>query len=109
MLHMRIKIMLLSLLATLIIADGRARGYMLVFQGGYCGGLGQTLGTDIVDPQDCYRLAKKHKATGFSMGRGYRRGKCCVELLDFDCGNYKQWQVCVPTPLAHHTHGCMCL
>ena len=56
---MRIKIMLLSLLATLIIADGRARGYMLVFQGGYCGGLGQTLGTDIVDPQDCYRLAKK--------------------------------------------------
>ena len=94
---MRIKITLFPLLATLIIAEAKARGYMLVFKKGYCGRLGKTLATDITDPQDCFKLARKHKATGFSMGRRYRKGKCSVELLDFTSDDYKQWQVCVPT------------
>ena len=94
---MRIKITLLPLLATLIIAEVKARGYMLVYKKGYCGGLGMTLSGDITDPQECFKLARKHKATGFSMGRRYRKGKCSVELLEFTSDDYKQWQVCVPT------------
>jgi hypothetical protein len=69
-----------------------AQGYMLVYEAGYCGGLGRTLSTDTTDPEACRQLAVTAKATGFSMGRRYREGKCCVETLDFTCDNYKQWQ-----------------
>jgi len=72
--------------------EEKARGYMLVYKKGYCGGLGRTLGRRIRDPDDCFKLAQDFKATGFSMGRRYRRGKCCVELLKFTCENYEQWQ-----------------
>jgi hypothetical protein len=69
-----------------------ARGYMLVYEKGYCGGLGRTLSRDSTDPQDCFQLAVAGKATGFSMGRRFRKGKCCVETLEFKCENYQQWQ-----------------
>ena len=100
---MLIKIMLLSLLATVVAADnshrsrkdkkarGYIEGYMLVYQRGYCGGLGKTLSRRVRDPQECFKLALDHFATGFSMGRRYRKGKCCVELLEFTFYDYKQW------------------
>merc|ERR1719162_2683025 len=59
----------------------KARGYMLVYEKGYCGNLGRTLSRDTVDPDACFKLAQDEKATGFSMGRRYRKGKCCVETL----------------------------
>ena len=106
---MRIKITLLALLLATLIAGKktRNRGFMLVYEQGYCDALGKTLGTDIRDPHECFKLARKHKATDFSMGRRYRRGKCSVELLDFDCGTYKQWQVCVPTSRPPHAYACL--
>merc|ERR1719162_632683 len=69
--------------------DEKVRGYMLVYQKGYCGGLGMTLSRSTVDPQECFKLALDDKATGFSMGRRYRKGKCCVETLLFTCDDYK--------------------
>jgi hypothetical protein len=68
------------------------QGYMLVFEEGYCGGLGKTLSHDVADPEECRRLANEVKATGFSIGKRYREGKCCVETLDFTCDNYQHWQ-----------------
>jgi len=70
----------------------KARGYMLVYEKGYCGNLCPTLSRDTVDPDACFNLAQDYKATGFSMGRRYRKGKCCVETLPFSCGNFNQWQ-----------------
>jgi len=76
----------------------KARGYMLVFESGYCGNLGRTLSRDTVDPDACFNLAQDEKATGFSMGRRYRLGKCCVEKLQFTCDNYAQWQLNTEEP-----------
>jgi len=69
-----------------------ARGYRLVYEKGYCGNLGATMGTAIVDPNVCFRLAQDNAATGFSMGRRYRAGKCCVETVEFTCENFAGWQ-----------------
>jgi len=74
------------------LTEEKARGYMLVYEKGYCGNLGPKLSSDTVDPDACFKLAVDYKATGFSMGRRYRKGKCCVETLEFTCDNYKQWQ-----------------
>jgi len=52
------------------------QGWMLVYRKGYCGGLGRTLSRDTVDPEGCRKLAVDAGATGFSMGRRYRKGKC---------------------------------
>ena len=105
---MLIKIMLLSLLATIVAADnshrsrkdkkarGYIEGYTLVYQKGYCGGVGKTLSRTTVKPQECFKLALEHFATGFSMGRRYRKGKCSVELLEFTSDDYKQWLVRAP-------------
>ena len=106
---MLIKIMLLSLLATVVAADNshrsrkdkKARGYMLVYKKGYCGGLGKTLSRQVRDPQECSKLALDHFATGFSMGRRYRKGKCSVELLEFTSDDYKQWLVRAPLSPPH--------
>ena len=73
------KIALLSLLATLagdpVTKDekgadtapntDRSRGFMLVYERGYCGALGQDLGKDIHDPDECFRLAQEFRATAF--------------------------------------------
>ena len=104
------KIALLSLLATLVAGDPVTKdengadiaGYMLVYKKGYCGALGQDLGKDIHDPDECCRLAQKFGATAFSMGRNYRKGRCSVELLKFTCSQYEQWQV--SAPLSPSTH-----
>ena len=77
---------------------------MLVYQRGYCGGLGKTLSRRVRDPQECFKLALDHFATGFSMGRRYRKGKCCVELLEFTFYDYKQWLV--RAPLSPPTRAC---
>jgi hypothetical protein len=70
----------------------KVQGYMLVYKKGYCGNLGRTLARNIKDPADCFKLAQEAKKTGFSMGRKYRKGKCCVELLSFTCTDYEGWQ-----------------
>jgi len=67
------------------------QGWMLVYKKGYCGGLGRTLSRSTVDPEACRKLAVDAGATGFSMGRRYRKGKCCVETLQFACEDYKGW------------------
>merc|ERR1719263_1549583 len=72
--------------------DDDARGYRLVYKKGYCGGLGRAMSSDTTDPQACFQLAVAEGATGFSMGRKYRKGKCCVETLSFTCEEYNQWK-----------------
>jgi len=67
-------------------------GYMLVRAEGYCGDLGKTMSEEIVSADECFRLAVEEGSTGFSMGRKYRRGKCCVEKEEFNCDVYKAWQ-----------------
>jgi len=72
--------------------DSEARGFRLVYQKGYCGALGETLGRSVFEPSECFRLTQAAGKTGFSMGRRYREGKCSVELLPFTCDEYKQWR-----------------
>jgi len=86
--------------------EEKQRGFMLVFQKGYCGWLGKTLGEEVFDPQECFRLSQAHGNTAFSMGRKYRRGKCSVEILKFDteqahCTQYKQWEENPGAPTCH--------
>jgi len=69
-----------------------ARGFRLVYQKGYCGLLGRTLGNNVFDPQECFRLTQAAGKNAFSMGRKYRKGRCSVEKLDFDCAQYTQWE-----------------
>jgi len=74
-----------------------ARGFMLVYQKGYCGWLGKLLGKQVFDPQECFRLTQAAGRTAFSMGRKYRKGRCNVEVLEFKsveehCTQYKQWE-----------------
>jgi len=71
--------------------QNHVQGWMLVYKRGYCGGLGRTLSRSTVDPEACRQLAVEAGATGFSMGRRYRKGKCCVETLQFKCEDYKGW------------------
>ena len=113
---MLIKIMLLSLLATVVAADNShrsrkdkkardlSRGYLLVYEKGYCGGLGRTLGRRLSDQQECFKLALDHGASAFSMGRRYRKGRCSVERLEFTRDDYKQWLV--RAPLSPPTRAC---
>jgi hypothetical protein len=75
-----------------------SQGWMLVYEEGYCGNLGRTLSWDTIDPQACKQLATDVGATGFSMGRRYREGKCCVETLQFTCDNYKAWRASPENP-----------
>ena len=52
----------------------RSRGFMLVYQKGYCGNLGRDLGRNIYDPDECFRLAQEFGATAFSMAENTGRG-----------------------------------
>ena len=103
---MLIKITLLSLLVTLGAGFSRSpekkRRYMLVYQGGYCGGPGKVVGRNIYNARKCYEVAKDHGASAFSIGRQYRRGICWIELLPFTCDDYKQWKV--PSSRPPHMH-----
>jgi len=83
----------------------KVQGWMLVYRKGYCGGLGRTLSRNTVDPEACRKLAADAGATGFSMGRRYRRGKCCVETLKFECADYKQWQADPRNPACSSSWG----
>jgi hypothetical protein len=69
-----------------------AQGFSLIREGGYCGSLGQTLSYDTTDPAGCRQLAVEAGATGFSIGRKYRKGKCCAETLEFTCDDYNGWK-----------------
>jgi len=77
---------------SLVLADSKSEGYILVREKGYCGGLGRTLSENTRDPQKCYELAQAASATGFSMGRRYRKGRCCVETHAFSADEYTAWQ-----------------
>ena len=78
---------------------------MLVYKKGYCGGLGKTMGRRIFDPNECFRLAQEFPATGFSMGRKYRAGKCCVETLPFSCDEYSAWEANPAEPACSSSWG----
>jgi len=88
-----------------VLDQDKVQGWMLVYKKGYCGNLGRTLGRNIRDPADCFKLAQAAKKTGFSMGRRYRRGKCCVELLKFTCDDYEQWQKDPRDPKCNDMYG----
>lgn len=81
-----------SISPSTILATAKQTGWRLVYEEGYCGGLGKTLSRNTFDPQKCYELASEYGATGYSMGRKYRKGKCCVETLKFTCETYKLWE-----------------
>jgi len=87
-----------SMSPSLVLADARQGGYMLVRERGYCGGLGKTLGYHIRDPQACYELAAEAHTQAFSMGRKYRQGRCSVETLSFSCDVYKEWRADLENP-----------
>jgi hypothetical protein len=75
---------------TMDVAD--RRGFMLVKEEGYCGSLGDPLGRDVFDPDQCFRMAQKAGFSAFSMGRKYRHGSCYIEEEQFSCDEYAKWR-----------------
>jgi uncharacterized protein YegL len=81
-----------SMSPTLALKEERSQGFMLVRKAGYCGWLGRQLGRHVYDPTKCAALANKVGATAFSMGQKWRKGRCNVELYEFSCDVFHQWQ-----------------
>jgi hypothetical protein len=81
-----------SMSPSLNLKEERAQGYILVRKAGYCGWLGRLLGRKVFGADRCAELARKSGATAFSMGQKWRRGRCNVEIFEFTCEVYKQWQ-----------------
>merc|ERR1719291_237961 len=68
------------------------KGYILVFKDGYCGELGRLVSKTSFDTDDCYMRAKEYDAVAFSFGKKWRKGKCTIEEMPFNCNDYKGWQ-----------------
>jgi hypothetical protein len=81
-----------SMSPSLNLKEERAQGYILVRKAGYCGWLGRLLGTRVYEPDRCAELARNVKASAFSMGQKWRKGRCNVELFKFTCEIYTKWQ-----------------
>jgi hypothetical protein len=80
-----------SMSPSMTLKEEKKLGYMLVRKAGYCGWLGRMLGRR-ENPDSCAEKARKAKATAFSVGQRWRKGRCNVELFEFTCAVYKQWQ-----------------
>jgi uncharacterized protein YegL len=81
-----------SMSPSLNLKEEKSQGYILVRKEGYCGVLGKLLGNKVFEADICATLAIEAKATAFSLGKKWRKGRCNVEIYDFTCDVYQQWQ-----------------
>jgi len=66
-------------------------GFMHVKDGGYCGGRGALLSTEVQDAEGCAFLAQGAGAQSFLLGIWFRRGYCYVGEMTVDTAQYATW------------------
>jgi hypothetical protein len=67
-------------------------GFMHVRDGGYCGGRGALLSTEVPDAEGCAFLAQGAGAQSFLLGTWFRRGYCYAGEMTVDSAQYTAWQ-----------------
>jgi hypothetical protein len=66
-------------------------GFMHVKDGGYCGGRGTLLSTEVNDAEGCAFLAQGAGAQSFLLGIWFRRGYCYAGEMSVDSAQYTEW------------------
>jgi len=66
-------------------------GFMHVKDGGYCGGRGSLLSTEVNDAEGCAFLAQGAGAQSFLLGIWFRRGYCYAGQMNVDSAQYETW------------------
>jgi len=66
-------------------------GFMHVKDGGYCGGRGSLLSTEVNDAEGCAFLAQGAAAQSFLLGSWFRRGYCYAGTMQVDSAQYTAW------------------
>jgi len=66
-------------------------GFMHVKDGGYCGGRGSLLSTEVNDAEGCAFLAQGAGAQSFLLGIWFRRGYCYAGQMNVDSAQYTAW------------------
>merc|ERR1719160_2307202 len=69
-----------------------AGGFMHVRDGGYCGGRGNLLSTEVNDAAACAALAQGAGAQSFLLGIWFRRGYCYAGVMTVDNAQYEAWE-----------------
>merc|ERR1719326_1198572 len=69
-----------------------AGGFMHVKDGGYCGGRGALLSTEVNDAEGCAFLANGAGVQSFLLGTWFRRGYCYAGEMQVDVAQYDTWQ-----------------
>jgi len=73
-------------------------GFMHVKDGGYCGGRGSLLSTEVSDAEGCAFLAQGAGAQSFLLGIWFRRGYCYAGQMEVDSAQYTTWSGGRATP-----------
>merc|ERR1719333_1602835 len=66
-------------------------GYILVKEGGFCGGRGALMTTEAQDAEACAFLAQGAGATSFLLGTWFRRGYCYLGQMEVSEDQYNTW------------------
>jgi len=66
-------------------------GFMHVKDGGYCGGRGALLSTEVNDAEHCAFLVQGAGAQSFLLGTWFRRGYCYAGEMTVDTAQYGTW------------------
>merc|ERR1719329_1584615 len=67
-------------------------GFMHVKDGGYCGGRGSLLSTEVNDAEGCAFLAQGAAAQSFLLGSWFRRGYCYAGVMEVSESQYEEWE-----------------
>jgi hypothetical protein len=77
---------------SLVDTKEQSAGYMHVKDGGYCGGRGNLLSTEVNDAEGCAFLVQGAGATSFLLGTWFRRGYCYAGTMSVDSAQYQEWE-----------------
>jgi len=80
-----------SMSPSLLVVKESNGGFMHVKDGGYCGGRGSLLSTEVNDAEGCAFLAQGANAQSFLLGTWFRRGYCYAGEMQVDSALYTTW------------------
>ena len=80
-----------SMSPSLLVVKESNGGFMHVKDGGYCGGRGSLLSTEVNDAEGCAFLAQGANAQSFLLGTWFRRGYCYAGEMQVDSAQYTSW------------------
>jgi len=76
---------------SLVTTKESSGGFMHVRDGGYCGGRGALLSTEVNDAEGCAFLSQGAGAQSFLLGIWFRRGYCYAGEMTVDTTQYDAW------------------